>query len=266
MSDGEGTRSHLLRPVHDDDLRYLASLWDTTFTNFDLDHALVGDFGVNNSHFPQDNLFGWLDEPPLPSSLATVQGAEQRSPQPLPATQSNTTSNLHVPAQPLRSLDVLDNGFSAQYLGLSGDIDPFLLRHIRFSKDGIFDFGRFQYRRMAERSVVDNHFPSPEQTPTHFVINGPKPDEDCDTTFAKDHDPELILEKLVTPDLRARLVSLLVAVPTSVSLRNADENMHLDSYVMFSPVSRYCRAVGSRSARRLLFPRIDVSRLFPSIF
>lgn len=196
LIDVEDTRSHLLHPVHDD-LWYLASLWDSTFPGFEVDSALDHEFGGNNS-YPQDSLF----------ERVNVQNSEQQSSQP---PQLNTTTNAHVRTQPLRSLDILDKSISVQYLGLSGAVDPFLLRHMRFSDDGVFDFGQFQYRRVAERSAAEGHFSSTEQIPAHFMINSLKQNGDNIPILTQDSEPKQMLEKLVTVDLQARLVGLLVA-------------------------------------------------------
>ncbi|KAH8894537.1 hypothetical protein GQ53DRAFT_820911 [Thozetella sp. PMI_491] len=65
-------------------------------------------------------------------------------------------------SDPVRSLDDTD-GFLAQYFGLSGETDPYLIRHFRFASESDCRFFKVHFRRVAAEwndleSAVPVHF------------------------------------------------------------------------------------------------------------
>lgn len=101
--------------------------------------------------------------------------------------------------QSVRSLASSSGGSPAQYSVLAGEVDPYLLRHMRFKDDGTCDFGQFQYRCLAQNEWQDYSQGSHHTFPVHFLISSP-PDYGAEADFG--------LSKLMTPDCGVRLISL----------------------------------------------------------
>ncbi|KAK9422899.1 putative Zn(2)-C6 fungal-type domain-containing protein [Seiridium unicorne] len=204
-----GMESQLLHPIHND-MWYLASLWDAGLPGPmipTLDNGTLGDLDVNG--YQQDPLFRTPNDqssPPIPSD--SQQGVAQQRQLGIP----DTASDVDVHTQVIRSLDVQEHDGSAQYIGLSGDVDPCFLQHLQFSDDGVCDFGHFQYRRVAGRLPPAEHLPSSGQTFAHFVISKPKENEDnsSPSVTTSDREPVLSLNERLRPETESRLVGLFL--------------------------------------------------------
>jgi hypothetical protein len=201
--------SQMLNPIQHD-MWYLASLWDSNFNGSVLQLMANGFAGDMNGNYHQEGLFEMLDENPLSTNLPV---SEQARPQRNSAPKKNNASNVDARGHSARSLDILDQGCSTQYIGLSGDIDPYLLQHARFSDDGTCDFGQFQYRRLAGSSSMEGY----SHCPTHFVISPAKLSEDGITRPTPDHNIELNLNNIISPEIGSRLVGLLVNTMSRLS-------------------------------------------------
>jgi hypothetical protein len=97
-----------------------------------------------------------------------------------------------------RALENTSRHVQSQYSILSGEMDPYLLRYMRFSEESVCDFGPFAYR-----SMTNAEGPEDEQAPIQFLLS---------KTLSTEHDGQdasvAKLEKLVPFDTGARLVGL----------------------------------------------------------
>lgn len=216
----------MLHPVQHD-MWYLASLWDSNLSDSALQPMVNGFAGDVNGNYHQEGLFGMLDENPQPTNPPE---SEQARPQRNSVPKTTTAPDVDSRVQLARSLDTPDQGFSAQYIGLSGDIDPYLLQHARFSDDGTCDFGQFQYRQVTCNSPAEGY----------FVISPAKQSEDSVTRPVPEHSTEMNLLEMISPEIGSRLVGLLVNIP---------------AYLLSSP------GVKSRYHLRLPYPRVSFANI-----
>jgi hypothetical protein len=208
LTNGGGIGAHLMQSAPHDML-YLASLWDPSFNNpvlEPLSNGLVGGLQGNNIQSPENRFH--LVNPEHASAYAELRDSRRRLGQQTSATNAgdNYTEDPH-------SLDDPDHGSTVQYLGLSGDLDPYLLHSMQFSDDGICDFRDFQYRRLAGRATLTRgqRDQTAEQMPVHFVVSKPNPGESESEAPSVNSDPATNLGELVSPETGSRLVGLLVA-------------------------------------------------------
>lgn len=194
--------------------------------------------------FPVFNQFGTLDIPPEVS----------QAPHATQNIQTGQAVNLPVPVQPTQALDSQDGSWTAQYFGLSGETDPYLLRHMRFSDEGSCNFGQFQYRCVAP-GIVDSVSPGSQDlsnvsVPVHFIINAPRrlPDGRNDSE-GRDELEEMRMElnQLIDPELGTRLVGLYVQTP-DLTLNSADISSCLGSCDTYFQASLSYQEVSLKSA------------------
>jgi hypothetical protein len=219
-----GLGTHLMPHT---DMLYLASLWDPSFNNPVLEQPSNSPIeGLSgNNHESQENRFHLVD-PEQARAYAELRNSRRLLSQQTSATVSATMSATMLAnnnSESVRSLDALGQGHSVQYLGLSGDVDPYLLEHMQFSSKGICDFGDFQYRRLASRTAGPRGQlgQTAEQMPVHFVISKPNQNENESVILPAKSEPIESLEELVSPEIGSRLVGLLVThILCSPILRN----------------------------------------------
>jgi hypothetical protein len=98
----------------------------------------------------------------------------------------------------LRALESPNKNLRDQYSVLAGEMDPYLLRHMRFSEDLTCSFGPFAYRAMAGAYEKGS-----EHIPVQFLISKGLP------IASKSQDSAILeLEKLVPFETGSRLVGL----------------------------------------------------------
>ncbi|KAH8900553.1 hypothetical protein GQ53DRAFT_592026, partial [Thozetella sp. PMI_491] len=142
-----------------------------------------------------------------PSPFATNQLHQLRAP-PLIRSDSNRGDNepegLAVSQQPVCSLGDSGRGTPTQYMVLSGEMDPYLLRHMRFTDQGNCNFGHFQYRNLSQQMSDSETRLVPGHIPVQFLISGAiseKPSAEASHGS---------LSSLVSPEMGVRLVSLFL--------------------------------------------------------
>ncbi|KAE8422961.1 fungal-specific transcription factor domain-containing protein [Aspergillus pseudocaelatus] len=97
----------------------------------------------------------------------------------------------------------LDNhpSLSSQLCGLTGDMDPYVLRHYRFDARAEFPFSK-----LAIRSVQNTEIPVQFLLSKPELSNESKAPSSLETPFAKDTLPEL--SQIVAPEIGERLIQL----------------------------------------------------------
>lgn len=111
------------------------------------------------------------------------------------------TPNRSVPEQRARPLSDSGSGTVAQYSVLAGEVDPYLLRHMRFKDEGTCNFGQFQFRCLADELDLDETQQSQRRIPVQFLVsNSPQPDANGEE--------KAVLSNLIHPELGVRLVGL----------------------------------------------------------
>ncbi|KAL2836943.1 fungal-specific transcription factor domain-containing protein [Aspergillus pseudoustus] len=126
---------------------------------------------------------------------------------------NNQVQHSPIPEAPMasvRSLDKLD-GFSSQYFGLSGESDPYLLRHFRFLSDGQTQFFKVHFRSLAVEGETGNS----AQPPVQFMVSSDELGNamKSETTFGNLSPPDSAhdrLENMVAPEEGRRLVGLFL--------------------------------------------------------
>jgi hypothetical protein len=176
LHNGVALGTQLMQPTHHD-MVYLASLWDMSLDGSVLEPlpgGLVGELDTGD-YRPQECLFRAPNEQhdPAPSALPSSRQWQAKQIAPPYASADSISGEVETHARNGRLLDGLEQGCSIQYLGFSGDIDPYLLQHMQFSDAGICDFGDFQYRRVAGEATSAGrpHLPLAKQIPVHFIIS-----------------------------------------------------------------------------------------------
>ncbi|KAL3459565.1 hypothetical protein BJX64DRAFT_291069 [Aspergillus heterothallicus] len=120
------------------------------------------------------------------------------------------SSYLDTPTASIRSLDKVD-GFSSQYFGLSGESDPYLLRHFRFLSDGQTQFFKVHFRSLAAEGETGTS----AQPPVQFMVSSDDLGNamKSETTFGHDRQPDSArhkLDSMVAPEDGRRLVGLFL--------------------------------------------------------
>ncbi|KAI5460944.1 hypothetical protein BGZ63DRAFT_357995 [Mariannaea sp. PMI_226] len=132
---------------------------------------------------------------------------------PAQAPRAAEAANLPVRSQPARALDPQDGSLTSQFFGPSGETDPYLLRHMRFSEEGSCNFGQFQYRSLYQGTTRTELSPSDNNNafPVHFMISAPRnPFSKDGSEEPEEHTQREDLDRLVDPELGARLVGLFL--------------------------------------------------------
>ncbi|KAH8687035.1 fungal-specific transcription factor domain-containing protein [Ilyonectria robusta] len=113
------------------------------------------------------------------------------------------TPNRSVPEQQARPLGDSGSGTVAQYSVLAGEVDPYLLRHMRFKDEGTCNFGQFQFRCLAEELDPHDTQQIQHRIPVQFLIsNSLQPDVNAEEKTS--------LSNLIHPELGVRLVGLFL--------------------------------------------------------
>ncbi|KAE8160060.1 fungal-specific transcription factor domain-containing protein [Aspergillus tamarii] len=109
----------------------------------------------------------------------------------------------HIEPSPALGPPPLDNhpSLSSQLCGLTGDMDPYVLRHYRFDARAEFPFSK-----LAIRSVQDTEMPVQFLLSKPELSNESKAPNSLETPFAKDALPEL--SQIVAPEIGERLIQL----------------------------------------------------------
>lgn len=109
----------------------------------------------------------------------------------------------HIEPSPALGPPSLDNhpSLSSQLCGLTGDMDPYVLRHYRFDARAEFPFSK-----LAIRSVQDTEMPVQFLLSKPELSNESKAPNNLETPFAKDALPEL--SQIVAPEIGERLIQL----------------------------------------------------------
>ncbi|KAL2812918.1 hypothetical protein BDW59DRAFT_35404 [Aspergillus cavernicola] len=118
--------------------------------------------------------------------------------------------NPETSTQRIRSLDKRE-GFSCQYFGLSGESDPYLLRHFRFPSDGETRFFKVHFRSLAAEGRIDDS----RQLPVHFMVSSDELGNamKSETTFGHESPPDCVrsrLDRMVSTEDGQRLVGLFL--------------------------------------------------------
>ena len=145
-----------------------------------------------------------------PTTLAATTAAAQlplgscwncSSPHADQANRCRESHNNPATARPVRSLGDFGTGTTAQYSVLAGEVDPYLLRHMRFNSQDTCNFGQFQYRCLAYEQCPDEPHPPQNHTPVQFLVSH----AGQAVAYGEDRAP---LSRLVPPELGVRLVGL----------------------------------------------------------
>lgn len=142
---------------------------------------------------------GTIDSFP-PTSLSSLFPGEGSCTDSIPAA-SRYLSAQAGDSEASRLKQSLDNaaGYSVQYSGLSGEMDPYLLRHFRFPDVGTAKFFKVHYRQLAPES--------PSDIPVHFRLTSHDIADSLTPETSLSSGREL-LENLVPVHLGVRLVGL----------------------------------------------------------
>ena len=132
-------------------------------------------------------------------------------------------------------------GMISQYLGLSGDMDPHMLLHMRFSKDDTRKLSEFNYRQVFSGVETDRHANGPD-IPVHFiqvphVLANP-------VALGRESftEQEIVTKKrvedLVSPEIGARLIGLYVRCffHVSFNILETGSDHSTDSFDTYSQV------------------------------
>lgn len=115
------------------------------------------------------------------------------------------------PIRPVRALDDFGSDTTARYSILAGEVDPSLLRHMRFKDEDNCDFGQFRFRTVSNNArkrtteptaIADSH------QPVHFLISNTSATSSS-PSYSADREREELYQ-LVPPELGARLIGLYV--------------------------------------------------------
>lgn len=190
----------LLPATGNHDMWYATAMFETDMS------ALLGDCSDYPSFNLSSRMPSGLPSPLLNNATQVDRGSRHQSTaQAQVLTSSAESDNVTSQPQSLFSLDAAHEPSPlayTQYLGLSGEIDPYLLQHMRFSAEGSCSFGQFQYLRAAVGSagvVGDN-----TQIPVHFINTVHKRDfkDEASALVAKE------LDALIPPEVGVRLIGL----------------------------------------------------------
>ncbi|KAL6354399.1 hypothetical protein LRP88_11730 [Fusarium phalaenopsidis] len=163
--------------------------------------------GFDDINIAQDSLFPVFNQLPIPEIPNESASQAANAPQP------GEAASQPVHYQSTQALDSQDGSWTAQYFGLSGETDPFLLRHMRFSEEGSCNFGQFQYRCVDPGTMSTDSDASTPRTPIHFIINAPRRLAHCEKDIGRKVELGELrseLNRLVDPELGARLVGLFL--------------------------------------------------------
>lgn len=140
-----------------------------------------------------------------------------------PSSSSSSTNEHHAaetpPTNPVTSPTPIQNldgqeGLFSQYLGLSGEMDPYVLKHLRFPGKEHFKFLKVNYRQLASGGPTDAFPLFANQIPVYFTAADEESVGCGKQKLVKTddaHDPaetEPELETLVDPEIGVRLVAL----------------------------------------------------------
>ena len=124
----------------------------------------------------------------------------------------------------------------AQVIGLSGEQDPYLLRHYRFDGNNEFTFQQIRMRRVGENDHVPVHF----MIQPNRLASKAQPPEDPSTadTWRRE------VKEMVSDEVGRRLIQLYVLAPYSCldsrPRTDSDHDFWLkDSFAMSNHTSRY---------------------------
>ncbi|OAA66690.1 Transcription factor [Niveomyces insectorum RCEF 264] len=118
--------------------------------------------------------------------------------------------NPAAESPPVRTLGGFEGDRSIQYVGLSGEMDPYVLQHICFSGEGTYQFGQYQCRQLAAGTSGGCRAQSADQLPVQFVISATAGIVDSTSLEASNTESRNKIEELMAPDIGARLVGLFL--------------------------------------------------------
>ncbi|CAH0054927.1 unnamed protein product [Clonostachys solani] len=195
--------------------------------------------GMGGVDFAQDDLFPLINQFSIPEAQQDFPSLR------MPEQGGNRAihrSNTPIPSQPQpsRALDSHDETLSAQLFGPSGEMDPYLLRHVNFSEDGSCNFGRFQYRSLSQTPTGDLNPPS-SAFPVHFLISAPKQSSNVPTGDCLGNaDQRKELNRIVDPELGARYIGLTeTLVPKANILEGVPPYLLAAIYAVAESFRRY---------------------------
>lgn len=178
--------------------------------------SIHNDFGV--FEFGNDDLFGASLQR---SPMSTIQNVLSFQDQPqlggVDTNRRSTFSGRHQPppvrarqsdGQRGQALDTTNSPYTTQFIGLSGEMDPYFLDQMIYPEDGVVNFGAFKYRQMTNNP--DHGVSETSRTiPAHFLITrqGERASE-VHSSQAPSKPEVSSLSKLISPDLGSRLVGL----------------------------------------------------------
>ncbi|KAL3469799.1 hypothetical protein BJX99DRAFT_240629 [Aspergillus californicus] len=177
-------------------------LRDPTINGVNLSAAMLDWNTIEDSQIAFDFLQGTdaalLQDPAGPASTNSSVSSMQHSP------------GAETKKQQIRSLDKQE-GFSCQYFGLSGESDPYLLRHFRFSSNGETRFFKVHFRSLAAEGGIGDH----SQLPVQFMVSSDELGNamKSETTFGVESPLEDIrarLNSMVRPEDGQRLVKIFL--------------------------------------------------------
>ncbi|CAI6095050.1 unnamed protein product [Clonostachys chloroleuca] len=195
--------------------------------------------GMGGVDFAPDDLFPLINQFSIPEAqqdFPSLRLPEQGS------NRATQRSNTPVPSQPQasRALDSHDETLSAQLFGPSGEMDPYLLRHVNFSEDGSCNFGRFQYRSLFQTPTGELNQPN-SAFPAHFLISAPKQSSNVPTgSSIGDTDQRKELNRIVDPELGVRYIGLTeTLVPKANILEGVPPYLLAAIYAVAESFRRY---------------------------
>ncbi|KAF3009398.1 hypothetical protein E8E14_009356 [Neopestalotiopsis sp. 37M] len=193
------------------DMWYLASLWDVNQSGSMMHPTASAPVGESEMSLENENSFDILGSPAASSALPI---SRQRMSRPAANTSMSAETALYYSTahpDPDRIPMPLQQGKTTNYLGPSSDLDPYLLQHMRFPADGVFNLTHFQYRVLAgEPTTPSAERRSSEYIPDYFMVNKQIALDKVDTTIATESTSSFKLEDLVTPQVGSCLVGLFL--------------------------------------------------------
>ncbi|CAK7211382.1 hypothetical protein SBRCBS47491_001107 [Sporothrix bragantina] len=194
-------------PSQEEPSRATSPLWDQDFQDFWMPDAWLVDQGFG----PFD---GGLAIPSVVqgddvSSFAHVGDICSPPPASLPFSTPSpdnirTVSTKDAPPQqtllnPLHPLDCFEAGPPLQHVGLSGEMDPYVLRHLAFNSDGTYDFGQYRCRQVVDATMADHPVPVQFLGKSSSAAPG-----NMDTNLRTE------LDAVISPEMGTRLLGLFL--------------------------------------------------------
>lgn len=125
---------------------------------------------------------------------------------------SSSSTYTTPPSTVIKSLEDM-RGYTAQYFGLSGETDPYLIRHFSFATEGEARFFKVHFRKVANEGK--------EFVPAHFMISSNELGNTMkrETSLFSDDSMAAELDKIIQPNDGRLLFKLYVKCSIVMAFR-----------------------------------------------